>query len=58
MKVACSRLVALGLITAVLAVGCGQKGNLYLPNKKKIPATQPSPNTQAQPDASPAGAPP
>jgi predicted small lipoprotein YifL len=49
-----SRLLTLGLITALLAAGCGQKGNLYLPNqKKKVPAAQPSPNTQAQPDASP-----
>jgi predicted small lipoprotein YifL len=34
--------------------GCGQKGNLYLPNqKKKVPAAQPQPNTQAQPQVQP-----
>jgi predicted small lipoprotein YifL len=34
--------------SACLALaGCGQKGNLYLPNqKKKVPATQPQPEAQ------------
>jgi len=44
-------------ICALALSGCGQKGNLYLPNqKKKVPATQPQPNTQAQPDSSDSGA--
>jgi predicted small lipoprotein YifL len=39
------------LSCALALSGCGQKGNLYLPNqKKKVPAAQPQPNTQAQPD--------
>ncbi len=35
------RLVALALAAACLAVGCGQKGPLYMP----APADQPSPKT-------------
>jgi predicted small lipoprotein YifL len=52
----------IAITTAVLLLaGCGQKGNLYLPNqKKKVPASQPRPDTQAQPDttrsAPPSGA--
>jgi predicted small lipoprotein YifL len=35
-------LVVLG--AAIALAGCGQKGNLYLPNqKKKIPAATPAP---------------
>jgi predicted small lipoprotein YifL len=50
-----ARLGVIAAIGACLAVaGCGQKGNLYLPNqKKKVPTTQPAPNTQAQPSAPP-----
>jgi len=46
-------LAAIAMIAACLsAAGCGQKGNLYLPNqKKKVPTTQP--NTQAPPDTPP-----
>ena len=44
------------LVLVVLAgalLGCGQKGNLYLPNqKKKVPAP-PTQGTQAQPQTTP-----
>jgi predicted small lipoprotein YifL len=54
------------LLSLILAAGaclslgaCGQKGNLYLPNqKKKVPASQPQPNTAASPDASQSSTPP
>jgi predicted small lipoprotein YifL len=47
-------LVALG--AGIALAGCGQKGNLYLPNqKKKVPATA-APPTQPQPAAAPAPA--
>jgi predicted small lipoprotein YifL len=54
----CNRLSRGALIVIVAAgtalAGCGQKGNLYLPNqKKKVPATQPQPNAQPQPEAQP-----
>jgi predicted small lipoprotein YifL len=52
-------IATIALMAACLsAAGCGQKGNLYLPNqKKKVPTTQAPPDipaqpgTQAQPDS-------
>jgi predicted small lipoprotein YifL len=33
-------------LAALSCAGCGQKGNLYLPNQKKpVPATQQQPNS-------------
>jgi predicted small lipoprotein YifL len=44
-------LTALGVCVAL--GGCGQKGVLYLPNqKKKVPPTQPQPESQPSPAAS------
>jgi predicted small lipoprotein YifL len=41
-------LALLAILTGL--TGCGQKGNLYLPNqKKKVPATTPQPETPATP---------
>jgi predicted small lipoprotein YifL len=38
----------------LLLSGCGQKGNLYLPNqKKRVPTPPAQPNTEAQPQAMP-----
>jgi len=51
---------AVGIVIALAAVGsagCGQKGNLYLPNQKKpVPATRPQPATPSA--ATPASEPP
>jgi predicted small lipoprotein YifL len=46
---------ALALVLLIGLVGCGQKGPLYLPDKKKttVPAPQPAP-TPAPSGASPA----
>jgi predicted small lipoprotein YifL len=47
-------LATLGLSVAL--AGCGQKGNLYLPNqKKKVPVAQPQP--EPAPAPAPASAP-
>lgn len=46
-----------GLLIALLLAGCGQKGPLYLPDKKKakVPATQqPQTQTPTQTQTSPA----
>jgi predicted small lipoprotein YifL len=44
-------------LAALASAGCGQKGNLYLPNQKKpVPATRPQPNTP--PATAPASEPP
>jgi predicted small lipoprotein YifL len=45
-----------GVSCALALGGCGQKGNLYLPNqKKKVPAAQPQPQPSqpapSQPDS-------
>jgi predicted small lipoprotein YifL len=43
-------MVLLMLGTSLCLTGCGQKGNLYLPNqKKKVPTTQPQPASQPPP---------
>jgi predicted small lipoprotein YifL len=43
----CAITLLLGLGACLALAGCGQKGNLYLPNqKKKVPATQPQPESQ------------
>jgi predicted small lipoprotein YifL len=40
--------VILAASAGVSLAGCGQKGNLYLPGqqKKKVPTSQPQPNSQ------------
>lgn len=45
MKSVAAKIAILSAITLSLALaGCGQKGNLYLPNqKKKVPSTQTAP---------------
>jgi predicted small lipoprotein YifL len=49
-------LLASGVLACALLAACGQKGNLYLPSqKKKVPAPQTTPDTQAQPNSAPAG---
>jgi predicted small lipoprotein YifL len=35
-----SAALMLGLIAAAMLAGCGQKGQLYLPKKTKVPPTQ------------------
>lgn len=55
MKAVAAKIAILSAITISLALaGCGQKGNLYLPNqKKKVPSTQtPAAQTPAAPDES------
>ena len=53
-------LTAIMVAISLVLAGCGQKGNLYLPNqKKKVPTTQtpaqPMPQPPPAPDA-PSGA--
>jgi predicted small lipoprotein YifL len=37
-------------LASICLAGCGQKGNLYLPNqKKKVPTTTSQPDTPAAP---------
>jgi predicted small lipoprotein YifL len=44
-------------LAGLACAGCGQKGNLYLPNQKKpVPATRPQPNSP--PPITPAAEPP
>jgi predicted small lipoprotein YifL len=48
------RIALSSLAAAILIVGCGYKGPLYLP-KPKPAAQQPAPATPTQPDASKSG---
>jgi predicted small lipoprotein YifL len=48
--------IMIAISGSLVLAGCGQKGNLYLPNqKKKVPTTQtpaqPMPQPQPAPDA-------
>jgi predicted small lipoprotein YifL len=47
-------LAALAIAATLALAGCGQKGNLYLPNqKKKVPAPVAGPDQTPQPSAAP-----
>jgi predicted small lipoprotein YifL len=47
-------LTAIVIAISLVLAGCGQKGNLYLPNqKKKVPTTQPPAQPMPQPPPTP-----
>jgi predicted small lipoprotein YifL len=54
-----SRLAAASLMAALLLGGCGQKGQLYLPKKTKVPPPpqQQAPTTPQQQPPAPVSAP-
>jgi predicted small lipoprotein YifL len=58
---ACAALTALAVLGSAALAGCGQKGALYLPQKKKskVPpdANNPAPSESEQAPAAPAPAP-
>lgn len=48
-------LIAIAVCIGLGLAGCGQKGNLYLPNqKKKVPTPTTQPDSQTQPSGPPA----
>ena len=50
--------IMIAISGSLVLAGCGQKGNLYLPNqKKKVPATAPQTQPQPAPPAPPSDPP-